>query len=379
MSCLIALLLVPLCWVSRIRPRSELPRLLWVGVPISGLSRSSSAMISAGYDSLSLANDEYSNGVADEFDVVCSPSFYKSLPRGLQTFGLTIRVIPLFFSALFKRDIVHMYFDGGVWGQTPLRDYELMLWKQAGKKVILFPYGADTFVYSQLPVTPWRKALVETYTHSEEDEKRIRAQINRGSLLADAIIGCIVHSVCLPRVDYRAVLWYPAFVSAEAEPPSTSGRIRVVHAPNHRAIKGTEALVSAIDCLKREGFDVSLRLIEGADQQVVLNAMAEADIVVDQLLFGYALTALDAMAMGKVVITGISDEPMYKEFYSESYLSECPMVYSNTSSILDDLKDLMSRRHEWPELGVLAKDYVEKHHSNKATVELFEGIYRDLA
>ena len=102
--------------------------------------------------------------------------------------------------------------------------------------------------------------------------------------------------------------------------------MRIVHSANHRGAKGTDFLVAAVEQLRAEGHDLELDLIERVPNSEAVARVAAADMYVDQLLFGYAMAALEAMALGKVVISGIEDTPDYQLFRRYSYLDECPIV-----------------------------------------------------
>jgi glycosyltransferase involved in cell wall biosynthesis len=96
---------------------------------------------------------------------------------------------------------------------------------------------------------------------------------------------------------------------------------------------------------------------------------------VDQLVFAYALAALEGMALGKVVVSALEDTPAYQVFRRYSYLGECPIVPATVDTIECVLRDLIARRNEWPAIGRQSRAYVERRHSPAACRELFEAIY----
>ena len=113
--------------------------------------------------------------------------------------------------------------------------------------------------------------------------------------------------------SYDAIRWVP-----EAEvvppgidlreytpaPPTDRDRPIVVHAPSSRRRKGTEQVIAACEQLP-----VSLELVEGLHHDEARRRYAHADIVVDQLNAGwYGLFAIEAMALGKPVVTFLHDE-----------------------------------------------------------------------
>ncbi len=148
------------------------------------------------------------------------------------------------------------------------------------------------------------------------------------------VVGSLVHIASLPRWDVLPLTAYPIDVEAvDPHPPSVDGTVVIAHSANHRGAKGTEFLIAAVEILRAEGCDVELDLIERVPNTEALERMARADIYVDQLLFGYAMAALEAMALGKVVISGIEDTPHYRVFRRYSYLDECPIVPASPETI----------------------------------------------
>src|SRR5581483_7733882 len=98
-----------------------------------------------------------------------------------------------------------------------------------------------------------------------------------------------------PGIDLRDVVPIP---------PSDRQRPIVVHAPSSRRRKGTDEVIAACDQL-----DVDLELIEGVHHDEAFARYRSADIVVDQLNAGwYGVFAIEAMALGKPVVTFLHEE-----------------------------------------------------------------------
>ena len=76
-----------------------------------------------------------------------------------------------------------------------------------------------------------------------------------------------------------------------------------------------------------------MTVLQRKSHNQVLEAFNKADIVIDQLLFGYAMSALEAMAMGKPTISGVTDNRMYDIFREQSYLNECPIVFAGPENL----------------------------------------------
>jgi glycosyltransferase involved in cell wall biosynthesis len=375
LSALIFLLPAIIC--SRIQGavrKKRKPRLLWGSMPINSLYYSSKALKEAGYHSKTVVTDIYTTSDPKNFDVI----LHKLLATNIiiQHIVDTSARIAYFISSLFSFDIYHFYFDGGVLRNTLFERWELLLLRLSGKKIILFPYGSDAFVYDELSDLSWRHALLVNNSVHGNRAKLIQSRIRRSTQLAHIVVGTIAHISNLPRWDILPVVWFPFDMESVVPTwPSTSGPVRICHAPNHRGAKGTEYLIQAVTTLKNQGVDIELDLIEGVGNDEAITRMAKADIVLDQLLVGYALTAIEGLALGKIVISGMEDEYQYKVFSRNSYLDECPIITASPESIRHVLEDLIQNREQWPELGKKSRNFAEKRHSLEASSEMWEKIY----
>ena len=113
--------------------------------------------------------------------------------------------------------------------------------------------------------------------------------------------------------SYDAIRWVPEaevippgidLSRYEPVPPQDRARPVVLHAPSNRGRKGTEHVVAACESL-----DVELDIVEGLPHEQARERYRRADIVVDQLNAGwYGLFAIEAMALGKPVLTYLHEE-----------------------------------------------------------------------
>jgi glycosyltransferase involved in cell wall biosynthesis len=375
---MIVLTLLPAAMVTTFRRRNgKSPRLVWVGVPVNSHADVSCVMRTKGYTSTSVATEAYPTSDRQRYDHWI-PLAHR-LPRGLNAIVEQARAYALFAHALLTADILHGFFDGGFLRRTALREHEYRIWKLSGKRLILMPYGRDSFVYSDMPQDQLKTIMLKkTYPQSSDEDDAIRRRLARFTGLADVVIGCVGHTVCLPRVDVWAVLWYPGNTALEPHWPRTEGTIKVAHASNHRLVKGTEELIAAVERLRVSGLDIQLDVIERVPNAEAIERFARADIVVDQLYEGYALAAVEAMTLGKVVISALENEATYTPFRQHSYLDRCPIVSADTSTIEQVLRTLVERRAGWPQIGRQTRAYVEAFHSPEASARLFTAIYETI-
>jgi glycosyltransferase involved in cell wall biosynthesis len=349
------------------------PRLLWGTRPIKSLTYMSRAMRAAGYES---------DTVALELYPIVDPADFDHLPfakRGSVMWRYaagTLAAYWFFARALTRYHVFHYFFDGGVLRKTILWRIEFPVLKRLGKKLILMPYGGDSFVTDTIANVLWRHGLLIDYPQLGNDARRIERQVRRGTRHADVVVASLTHIACLPRWDILPLIYYPIDTDG-LEPclPGTEGPVRIAHAANHRGFKGTEFVIDAVERLRRDGVDVQFDLIERRPNDEALRIISECDIYVDQLIAAYALAAIEGMALGKVVLSPI-EGTWYTLFRRYSYLDECPIVPATPETVYEVLSDLLARRDDWPDIGRRSRDFVERRHSFGAAQEMWEAIYR---
>ena len=145
----------------------------------------------------------------------------------------------------------------------------------------------------------------------------------------------------------------------ELPPPARAGeKIVVLHAPSDPIIKGTVYLERAITALQAAGYPVELRLLQRRPHSEIRRAFAEADIVVDQLLFGwYGNFSIEAMACGRPVVCYMRDDLTELAGYAPPILSATP---ATIQSVLAELVENAAVRRSLAEAG---RDYVARVHS----------------
>ncbi len=262
---------------------------------------------------------------------------------------------------------------GGLLGRIPvLRGLEPMLLRMAGVKTIILPYGSDVQTLDCNPSPRFREAVLVDYPETEANGSIVRRQVRRWTRKADVIInGC-------DWVDYldRSDILTPghfcfAGSTLEARPwalPSafTPARpLRLLHAPNHPAIKGTAAVESAVTRLRAEGLPVELEVIVGRPNHEVLAAIEACDVVVDQLVIGwYAMFAIEGMAAGRAVICRVRSD-LVDRYRDAGVLGdgEPPLIDADEATIESVIRRLLDEPGLLASASAAGPGYVAKHHS----------------
>ena len=181
--------------------------------------------------------------------------------------------------------------------------------------------------------------------------------------------------------SYDAIRWVP-----EAEvippgvdlarivpvPPSDRERPLIVHAPSSRRRKGSEHVVAAV-----EGLDADLELVEGLRHDEAFERYRAADIVVDQLNAGwYGLFAIEAMALGKPVVTFLHDEAVRRT--EEAFGTRVPIVSATAETLREALRPLVADAARRRELGAASRAYVERVHDLEQVTDRLLDLYARL-
>ncbi|HWG55772.1 MAG TPA: glycosyltransferase family 4 protein [Gaiellaceae bacterium] len=181
--------------------------------------------------------------------------------------------------------------------------------------------------------------------------------------------------------SYDAIRWVPhAHVlppgidvsSIEPTPPSDRTRPVIVHAPSSRRRKGTDAVVAAC-----EGLDAELELVEGLRHDEAFERYRRADIVVDQLNAGwYGIFAIEAMALGKPVVTFLHDEAVRRT--EDAYGTAVPIVNANAATLRERLEPLVADAALRRRIGDASRAYVERVHDVERVTDRLLDLYARL-
>jgi glycosyltransferase involved in cell wall biosynthesis len=181
--------------------------------------------------------------------------------------------------------------------------------------------------------------------------------------------------------SYDAIRWVPGaevippgvdLARIEPAPPSRRARPLIVHAPSSRRRKGTEHVLAAV-----EGLDADLELVEGLHHDEAFERYRAADVVVDQLNAGwYGLFAIEAMALGKPVVTFLHDEALRRT--EQAFGTRVPIVSATAGTLREALRPLVADPARRRELGAGSRAYAERVHDLERVVDSLVALYARL-
>ena len=354
------------------------PRLMFGTDPLLINKYWSNSLKEIGYDSSTVMPNYYGINRKEDYDI-----YFEDIIK-LSTFKLKY-FCPSYIVLIYilkNFDIIHIPFNGLNFGDVWIKKNGIKLLKMHGCKLVVLPYGADFYQYSKIPNINWRHVLQVNYPNGSQAEYQITENIKNLTIYADTIISgfqtdglgrwdSFPYNIGILNVN-QCIFNPNRFTEANG----ANGMVKVVHTPNHRYIKGTEYVIDAIRQLKAEGLNVELILIEKKSNELVLEILrSEADILIEQLVLGYALSAMEGMAHGVPVLSNLSDENYTRAFRRYSYLNECPILTSTPESIKEDLRILIKNPALRKDIGIASRKYVEKYHSNKTAQYVFTKVY----
>jgi len=240
-----------------------------------------------------------------------------------------------------RTDIFHFYF-----GLTLLpKSVQFPLLRALGKRSVMHFLGSDI-----------RGKPPEELEWATRAGARVVGSYDAARWVPDA-------HVIPPGIDVHAIA--PA-------PPSDRERPVVLHAPSSRRRKGTEHVVAACKEL-----DVELEIVEGLDHREAFERYRRADVIVDQLNAGwYGVFAIEAMALGKPVVTFLHDEAVRRT--EEAFGVQVPIVGATKETLAEALRPLTESAGERRRVGAASRAYAEEMHGLERMTDRLLALYAEL-
>lgn len=144
---------------------------------------------------------------------------------------------------------------------------------------------------------------------------------------------------------------------------------------NGRNIKGTGAVLAAIDKLRGEGMPVRLEFVTDVPSKDVRFIQVQADVIVDQLNHGrYGAQAREGLMLGRPTVCHINkSEPAGADRLQS--IDTCPLVSANEDTIYAVLRDLLLDPSRRQAIGQASRAFAMKWHAADACAERFEVVY----
>jgi glycosyltransferase involved in cell wall biosynthesis len=142
-----------------------------------------------------------------------------------------------------------------------------------------------------------------------------------------------------------------------------------------RNVKGTGAIVAAVEQLQREGLNIRLDFVKDVPSKDNRFVQSQADIIVDQLNYGrYGALGREGMMLGKPVVGRVNKDDGDGRPATQCIL-ETPIVDADERSIVDVLRRLASDPQGRKEIGEASRAHALKWWSADRLAQRFEYVY----
>lgn len=278
------------------------------------------------------------------------------------------KLLANFFYCLRTYDVFHFH---GMRTLLP-QSIDLPILRLFGKKTIMQYWGSDII---QFDIAQYRmlykKEDFEKVFHQQDDEKK-RTQIAKMEKMVDVTI--VGDPELLPfspksKVVPKALnLDKFEFVGVNKE----NHRLKIVHAPSNRGVKGTDKIIEVIDNLKKSGLDFEFILVEGKSNLEAMEIYKSADLIIDDIMQGpYGILCMEAMALGKPVMCRIDDSLI------QNYPG-LPVINVNPDNLGQKIKEVMASSSLREKLSHEGREYMEANHDIMKSAQKFLDLYKTL-
>lgn len=298
---------------------------------------------------------------SDFIDLSANRFDYRSSPQSQSIFIRFLRFckgrrllkhalsLVLFFWALIRYDVFILGYNS-----TFFFYWDLAILRFFKKRIIYVFHGSD----SRPPYIDgyvWRnvegRALIKA-------SRKMKNKIKRIERYADLILINPLHAHFFEKpVIPLLKIGFPIDI------PERSLRVknetfRILHAPSFPLGKGTREIKDAMERLKQKGYRFQFEILTGVTHDRVLQALSEADLVIDQIYFEgpVGIFASEAAFFGKPAVIG-----MYTDDYAGIYPPESlPKFYRcENQSVLETVEGLIKNKA----FGNAADNFVKKEWS----------------
>lgn len=141
----------------------------------------------------------------------------------------------------------------------------------------------------------------------------------------------------------------------------------VLHAPTNPRLKATDVVEPVLERLQEEGRIVYRRLA-GVPHDRMPAAIAEADVVVDQLALGnVGVLAVESMAAGRLVV-GHATEAV------RALAPGLPLVEAHPSTFAEVMDDVLARPTAYQEVAQAGPAWAREHHDGRRAAAVLREV-----
>lgn len=245
---------------------------------------------------------------------------------------------------------------------------DLALFRFLGKRIVFLYQGSDSrppylvgMDCTDLDVAELYRRTQETYARLKKSEKwadvvianPLSAHFHSGKVCLGQIIGVTLDKK-KGEPGLRLLTNSHDGSDAVVEKP-----IRILHAPSHTQLKGTDRVRKAIETLKDRGHSIDYIEITGKPNPVVMEELAKCDLVVDQLFSDShaGVFGIEACIFGRPTIAAGYGAPELERLLPTSGV--VPTEFCHPDALLPTLERLVSDPKYRLEVAERTRAYIE--------------------
>ncbi|NUU23030.1 MAG: glycosyl transferase family 1, partial [Streptomycetaceae bacterium] len=238
----------------------------------------------------------------------------------------------------------------------PWANFDLAELDTAGIAVALAFHGSEI----RDPAAQRARVPFSPFDPDHEMTRALQSKVDR--------LGPVVRAMDVPKFvstpdllhDVPDATWLPVVVDpdlwATESKPLQRERPVVVHAPSSPFTKGTGLIEPVVEQMHDDGL-IEYRRIKGVQASEMPALLADADIVLDQFVFGsYGVMSVQAMAAGRVTVCYLHDS------VTEHLPADVPIVNADPDTLGAELERILAERDEAGRLAARGPAYVRENH-----------------
>lgn len=279
-------------------------------------------------------------------------------------------ILHIWFHSLFVYTDFIYIFGHGMFSLNRYLQYvqelEFFVLKLFRKNMIMWLCGADSRP-SYCDVDIYGGDIDAMYKDVQCKSKKIR-MLEKYMVLIDNTASSHFHTK--PYIIYNC-LGIPVDESERVKTElHKEGKIRILHAPSNQKAKGTAEIQEILRELKEEGYDFEYIAVHGVPHREVLEQIAQADMVIDQLYCDTPMAgfASEAAINGIPVLVG----GYYAEYYHKVKNNpDIPTVFCTPDKLKENIIFLINNKEKRIEIGEKEREYIEENCTAQKVAEKF--------
>lgn len=230
----------------------------------------------------------------------------------------------------------------------------------------------DLHVHAQrYPSSPFREPWDERF-------QRMQARVEATRVLLEEVRArglpvLVATPDMLEHVPGAAWLPIVIDVDAFAAPPlQLRDRPVILHAPTNPRLKGTAVVEEVLGELDAAG-RITYRRLEGVPNERMPAALADADVVIDQIVLGNPATLLcETMAAGRLAVTHIAPDVREAMASADPFGEAPPVMEADVTTLRDAVEHILSDRDAAAELAASGPAWVRRNHDGARSAEILK-------